>query len=69
MSDINDVRRQSRLPKGTTATGDVHITAAPPAVAKKGRKRRKKDRRIILMARLEQMLYGDDLRGYDPMRC
>ena len=70
MSDINGVRRQSRLlARRTTANGDVHTTVTPPSVAKKGRKRRKKSRRISLMARLEQMLYGDDLRSYYPMRC
>jgi hypothetical protein len=70
MSEINGVRRQSRLlARRTTANGDVHTTVTPPSVAKKGRKRRKKNRRATLMARLEQMLYGDDIRGCDAMRC
>jgi hypothetical protein len=62
MSYINSVRRQSRLlAKRTTAAGDVHAAVTPPPVAKKGRKLRKKNRRATLMARLEQMLYGDNL--------
>jgi hypothetical protein len=70
MSYLNDVRRQSRLlSKKTIAAVDVHITVTPSPAAKKGRKRRKKNRRATLMARLEQMLYGDDLRGCDAMRC
>ena len=70
MSQINGISLQSRLlaTKATTA-GDVHTTVAPPPVAKKGRKRRKKSRRTTLMARIEQMLYGDDIRGHDPMHC
>jgi hypothetical protein len=71
MSYIHGVRRQSRLPaKRKTATGDnVDASVTPPPVAKKGRKFSKKKRRATLMARLEQMLYGDDLRGFDGMRC
>jgi hypothetical protein len=70
MSYLNDVGRQSRLrSKRTIAPGEVHITVTPPPAAKKGRKSRKKNRRATLIARLEQMLYGDDLRGCHAMRC
>src|ERR1700722_216009 len=69
MAHINGVSRQSRLlATRTTTAGNVHTTVAPPPVARKGRKRRKKSRRATLMARLEQMLYGDDLRGCNPIR-